>query len=376
MNKQVVRLVLFLTRRMSLHKWDELGLLARELAVYRQLAGQGLDVTIVSYGGREDDRFGKELPEFRICHNRWRLPRFVYERWVGHLHQDALCRGTIFKSNQAEGARPAARAARQAGHPFIARCGYYWSQTESRKHGPASCAARRANHEEQYAFGNATRIVVTTPAIAHDVGQAHPTLASRLRIVPNYVDTQLFAPDASCAKTSDLIYAGRLSAEKNLPLLFDAVRNTQATLTVVTDAHSIATWERRYTNLSRWVRWQPRVSNAQLPALLNQARMFVLPSRFEGLPKVLLEAMSCGLPVIGTNVPGIREVIEHGRTGHLCAPNSHVLSEAIRLLLANPQLRDTMGCAARRQVIDSYSLTRIAEQERAVIDEAVEAYRI
>ncbi|MFS8630213.1 MAG: glycosyltransferase [Bacillales bacterium] len=59
------------------------------------------------------------------------------------------------------------------------------------------------------------------------------------------------------------------------------------------------------------------VPNRHLPAVLQRAQVFVLPSQYEGTPKALLEAMACEVPSIGTNIGGIPEVIVHGETGYL-----------------------------------------------------------
>lgn len=96
---------------------------------------------------------------------------------------------------------------------------------------------------------------------------------------------------------------------------------------------------------------------------LAAADMFVLPSRWEGLPIALLEAMSVGLPVIATRVEGVDEVIvdqEHG----LLVPVENVpaLSDAILQLLGDPLIRSKMGMAAKQRVLDSYSIDQMGER--------------
>src|SRR3546814_21078926 len=99
--------------------------------------------------------------------------------------------------------------------------------------------------------------------------------------------------------------------------------------------------------------------------MINAGRIFVLPSSYEGHPKTLLEAMACGAAVIGTDVPGIREVIEDGRTGLLCAPTAAALREAIERLLSDEPLRRRMGGNARQQIEMPASLDRVAERARS-----------
>ena len=67
-----------------------------------------------------------------------------------------------------------------------------------------------------------------------------------------------------------------------------------------------------------------------LPEILNSGALVILPSHYEGYPKTVLEAMACGLPVIGTDVRGIRELIRHGVTGWLCGTDSASIRAAIQ----------------------------------------------
>src|SRR3546814_7537635 len=75
--------------------------------------------------------------------------------------------------------------------------------------------------------------------------------------------------------------------------------------------------------------------------------------------------MACGAAVIGTDVPGIREVIEDGRTGLLCAPTAAALRDAIERLLSDEPLRRRLGGNARQQIEMTASLDRVAELERS-----------
>lgn len=102
--------------------------------------------------------------------------------------------------------------------------------------------------------------------------------------------------------------------------------------------------------------------------LLAAADVFVLPSRWEGLPIALLEAMSAGLPVIATRVEGVDEVIEEGIHGFLApVENAAVLSDAILKLERDPGLRKHMGMASKRKLNDYYSIDITAEKYLGLI---------
>lgn len=100
-----------------------------------------------------------------------------------------------------------------------------------------------------------------------------------------------------------------------------------------------------------------------MPAVYRAAHVVCLPSYREGLPKVLLEAAACGLPLVATDVPGCREVCRDGETGVLVAPrDADPLARAIGRLLASPDERRRFGAAARELVEREFSLSRITRE--------------
>lgn len=146
--RQPIRLVLFFTSGVSLQKWDELGMLSREVALYQRLQRLGVEVTFVTYGDAGDRQYNARLPGIRICCNTGGLPRHVYERLLPLLHLRALRRANLFKTNQTEGGAAALASARLHNKPLIARCGYMWSEFMQRRHGPNAAATRRSEATE------------------------------------------------------------------------------------------------------------------------------------------------------------------------------------------------------------------------------------
>jgi glycosyltransferase involved in cell wall biosynthesis len=97
--------------------------------------------------------------------------------------------------------------------------------------------------------------------------------------------------------------------------------------------------------------------------------IFVLPSRFEGLPYCILEALAAGLPVVSTNVGAIPEVIAEGENGFLVTPGDvECLAERLRTLLTDRHLRASMGQANRLKAITDFSLAAGASRFRALYE--------
>lgn len=109
---------------------------------------------------------------------------------------------------------------------------------------------------------------------------------------------------------------------------------------------------------------------ADVTKFLAAADVFVLPSRWEGLPIALLEAMSAGLPIIATQVEGVDQTVEHGVHGLIVPTESpDTLAKAILQLCRDPEMRRRMGEAARRRVLESYTTDRMCEQYLALMQQ-------
>ena len=101
---------------------------------------------------------------------------------------------------------------------------------------------------------------------------------------------------------------------------------------------------------------------------LESADIVVLPSYREGTPRSLLEAMAIGRPLVATDVPGCRNVVEDGVNGHLIpAKSSRELANALTHLIENPQLRETMGAASRKKAVTDFD-------EKTVIAQTMQVY--
>jgi len=98
--------------------------------------------------------------------------------------------------------------------------------------------------------------------------------------------------------------------------------------------------------------------------LMNGCSLFVLASRWEGLGRVILEAMSVGCAIVATGVEGIPEIISSGQDGFLVSPgNIAELARCIILLLKDDDLRESLGVAAKRTVSQRFAVSRMIERE-------------
>ncbi len=107
-----------------------------------------------------------------------------------------------------------------------------------------------------------------------------------------------------------------------------------------------------------------------MPAILKQAHIISLPSYAEGLPRVLIEAAACGKPIVTTNVPGCREIVNAGENGLLVPPKSpEALADALCSLIRNPDLRQQMGKRGREMAVRDFSTEQVISETLAIYND-------
>lgn len=110
-----------------------------------------------------------------------------------------------------------------------------------------------------------------------------------------------------------------------------------------------------------------------MPAIYNLAHIVCLPSYREGLPKVLLEAAASGRAIVATDVPDCREVVIEEENGLLVpARESRPLADALRRLITNPQLRQSMGLKSRAMAEAEFSIKQVVERHMDIYQRALE----
>lgn len=367
-----MNITLFFTYGTSLRTWERTGMLDRELAIYRKYIEMGHAVSLVTYGRKDRRRYDKQLGNIRICCNEFGLPHDLYARLIPRIHAGTLRHTDVVKSNQTPGALTALNAARRFGKPMVARSGYLHSEFLANQHGADAPESLAALDEEHRLFTKADHIIVTTPMMQSAILSKLPEVEKKLSIIPNYVDTALFAPSGS-PKEIDLLFIGRLVPQKNLFTLLDALAGLGLRTACIGSGELEQDLKKKSNLLGLDIAWLGNVPNPEIARSLDQAKAFILPSLYEGHPKTLIEAMSAGLPVIGTNVPGIREVIHHEETGLLCEPTVEGIRSALRTLMADNQTKAKIGKQARAFVIEHFALDRIAASEEQILISLVQS---
>lgn len=368
-----VRLVLFFTQGMSLQAWEQGGLFEREVALYRRLRPHLGGIVFISYGDASDLEFASRLEGIKIVCNRWKLPMRWYRRYLTYVPAGWKWGKIVFKSNQVRGGDFALSLARYVGKPFIARCGYLLSDHMQWREGVDAPLARQSLDLEEGIFAGASQVVVTTEAMRQSVFDRYGIGSDKVRVIPNYVDTQLFSPATTLAPPNRLIFVGRLEPQKNIFSLVEALAGLDVELWMVGEGSLREQIAAQAQLLGVVIRFFGVVPHAQLPGLLHQCALFVLPSLWEGHPKTLLEAMSCGMPVIAGEIPALRGVVFHRENGFFCGLSPDAIRAAVLEVMGNADLRAELGKNARKYALEHLTLQSIVTKELAMLQELVHA---
>lgn len=194
------------------------------------------------------------------------------------------------------------------------------------------------------------------------------------------VDIDYFLPRSSVTSQTVVSLVARMISQKGILEFIEVSRifkaqNIQAKFLLVggldrlnpssISQEQLQAWQQE--DLIEWMGYQKDIL-----AIWNASHIAVLPSYREGLPKSLLEAASCALPLVAFDVPGCREVIQDGKNGFLVPSRDVIqLADRIRMLVLDPQLRIRMGRCGRQLVTEKLSYRSVNQQTLALYESGV-----
>ncbi|MGE0219902.1 glycogen synthase [Mycolicibacterium sp.] len=245
---------------------------------------------------------------------------------------------------------------------------------------------------EKTAVEAADAVIAVSSGMREDVVRTYPDLdPGRVHVVRNGIDTEVWHPAAPVPGQSVLeelgvdatrpvvAFVGRITRQKGVPHLVAAAHHFAPDVQLVLCAGAPDTPEiaaevsSAVAQLSAtrsgvfWV--QEMLATPKIREILSAATVFVCPSVYEPLGIVNLEAMACGTAVVASDVGGIPEVVDDGRTGLLvhydaadAASFERELAYAVNALVADEDKARRFGAAGRQRCIDEFSWAQIAEQ--------------
>ncbi|MEO6879378.1 MAG: glycogen synthase [Mycobacteriaceae bacterium] len=255
---------------------------------------------------------------------------------------------------------------------------------------------------ERTAVEGAAAVIAVSEGMATDVLACYPDLdPARVHVVRNGIDTELYHPGTETTVLSRLgvdpdrpvvVFVGRITRQKGVSHLVAAAHDFHPDAQLVLCAGAPDTPELEAETATAvqelktsrdgvfWVREMLPIADVR--ELLAAATVFVCPSVYEPLGIVNLEAMACGTAVVASDVGGIPEVVDDGRTGLLVHYEESAPAEfragiaaAVNTLVSDPARATVMGEAGRARAVAEFSWTEVAAATLAVYSHALGAGR-
>lgn len=169
----------------------------------------------------------------------------------------------------------------------------------------------------------------------------------------------------------EFVDAARQLKTEGIKARFVMVGDTDADNPAGVSAYQLTQWEDE--GIIEWWGYQE-----SMPDVFAQSHVVCLPSAYrEGVPKVLIEAASCGRPIVTTNMPGCREIVRNGMNGYLVPPkDGKAVAEALTHLIQDGDLRTKMGDRGRSLVREEFSIERVVNSTLEVYSEAMAGHHI
>ena len=245
---------------------------------------------------------------------------------------------------------------------------------------------------ERTSADSAAAVVAVSDGMRADILAAYPEIpAERIRVIRNGIDTTEYRPDPNTdvlerygvdLSRPYVIFVGRITRQKGVPVLLRAASALvpEAQLVLCAGAADTPELGAEVTGLVDGLRasrsgviWIPEMlPKREVIQLLTHATVFAIPSIYEPLGIVNLEAMACGTAVVASRTGGIPEVVADGETGLLVPPGEPgPLAEALNELIRDPSRAAAMGQAGRKRAVAEFGWSAIAAQTVALYAELV-----
>ena len=224
---------------------------------------------------------------------------------------------------------------------------------------------------QRAAYTAAHRIIANSQAAAGRL-RLEGVPEEKIVVIPNGIDPTIFPPREYSTHLRRIAMVACLREEKRIDVLISAAprilsRHPDAEFMIVGDGSCRDGLVALAQKLGVTDRVKFLGHRDDVPALLTQADLFVLPSRSEAFPNSIIEAMASGLPVVASAVGGIPELVADGKTGRLVPPgNPAALAGAVLDLLDAPERAEEFGRAGRAQIEQTYSFHRMVGQMEAL----------
>ncbi len=358
----------FFSRSMSLELWDAHGLLDREKLIYEKHLNSNhfKEIYFFTYG-TDDLRYASKLhhkihivPMPKMFNSM--IGKNIYSFLLPIIQKKYLKRCDIYKNDQMDGSWSSVISKILYKKVLLIRTGFTLSLFMKQKGVKWKILISKVM--EKFAYKHCNHATVSSKVSKEYILKHYMLKDEDVSVLYNYIDTDKFLPLQIEKKTNRLLFIGRFDAQKNIHNLLYAMKGIDFGLDLYGSGSMKEELIQLADRLELDVNFFDKVRNNAMPTVLNSYKYYILPSLYEGMPKTLLEAMSCGLICIGSDTLGINEVIEDKKNAYLI---SGFTSDAIQKVIVNvcniAEDNDEIVKEARNTILTKFSLETYAKKE-------------
>jgi glycosyltransferase involved in cell wall biosynthesis len=369
---------------MSMDEWNRVGIIHRELAYYKELSQHIGPLSFISYGNNfntETQLLKQSIPDADIVWIRSSklsdMPGSLFlASFIPPFYYKSFTKIKAVRTNQISGSWAGELIAKQLHVPFILRAGYLMSKNIRLDQNASVLKKKLLIFLEKWVVRRADAIIVTYSNAKKYLINQYDISPSIVSVIGNPIDVNVFCPQKQRISTRrNVLFIGRFTPEKNIGTILLACHQANVSITLLGRGPLKKMMLELAASLKLDAQFIDFMPNQQIPKLMSNHQMFVIASHYEGNPKVLLEAMSCEMPCIASNIPEHIDVINHEKEGLVVPSTPDSLAKAMQIILGAPSFARKLGECARQKILKAYSLKANALQE-SLLHERISQERI
>ncbi len=212
-------------------------------------------------------------------------------------------------------------------------------------------------------YPTADWIIATSTAISDELCKVFDVPKKKIKYIPNWTNFEVNCEPTE--KKYDCIFAGRFEDQKNVGFLIDVFAGVvkqlpKAKLLLIGEGEKKESVKKKASQLGLDKNIIFKDSSHQIKEIIQQSKLMLFSSRYEGMPVVALEAMSLGVPIISVNFPGVRDFIEEGKNGFI-VKNKQQFIKKTKTCLCNQKLYENLSSWSKDIVKQRFSIKHAKE---------------
>ncbi len=362
-----MHIILFFTYKVQIKDWIESGIFKREVQLYEKLANKGYKITFLTYdkeiyNNLIDESGINHIPLFKnIKEPSSKLIYFIKSFLILYKSSDIFRDADIFKTNQLLGSWIPIIAKLFYRKKLIVRTGYdLFEFTLKNKKGVLK--KMLYYFLTQFAILISDLYTVSSKSDEKLIIKRFFFARNKIKVRNNWV-TIPETGNINERFDNKLLLVGRLERQKNFNLLIENLKNSKYSLDIYGEGQEKDTLEKIAVKNNVETQFFGNIPNEELIKIYAKYKFFVLPSKFEGNPKVILEAMAAGCIVIASDIENHKEIIDNNVSGFLINFKDESLTNLLDELSLNKERLLNLSLSAKNFISQNNSLDIYLKKE-------------